>query len=167
MVHVMSKTDSDKRKTSRPGSSQAGNKQAGGKHAGGKAVSGKAFADKNVADKNAADSADKRGEQARPTRDTGKSTRGSKANVGKKPAAADAPELRPLPPQAKGDKLVEDEKLQKVLARSGLGSRREMEVASDDVKTVQDIKRPLQARQLQSPQRLPATQRPSAAPSDH
>jgi len=129
MVHVMSKTDSDKRKTSRPGSSQAGNKQAGGKHAGGKAVTGKAFADKNVADKRAADAADKRGEQARPTRDTGKSTRGSKANVGKKPAAADAPELRPLPPQAKGDKLVEDEKLQKVLARSGLGSRREMEVA--------------------------------------
>lgn len=169
MVHVMSKTDSDKRKTSRPASSKpsngkpAGNKDAAGKFRSGKdaagkssagktgagktgtgkVVAGKAGAGKAVAGKSGSGKAefaktsavgskagDNAAEQtlARPSRDTGKTTRGSKANVGKK-ATVDAPELRPLPPQAKGDKLLEDEKVQKVLARSGLGSRREMEVA--------------------------------------
>ncbi len=151
MVHVMSKTDSDKRKTSRPAASKpsngkpAGTKDAAGKFRSGKDAAGKSGAGKVAAGKTgtgkaatgkvatakaAASKAAEGAEQAaaRPSRDTGKSTRGSKANVGKKPVA-EAPELRPLPPQAKGDKLLEDEKVQKVLARSGLGSRREMEAA--------------------------------------
>ncbi|MGO2501732.1 MAG: S4 domain-containing protein, partial [Cobetia marina] len=111
----MSKTDTDKRKASR---------QNDGKSTTGKAFAGGKATDSKAAGKHAASK-----DGAQPRRDMGKSTRGSKANVGKKPAAAEAPELRPLPPQAKGDKLADDEKLQKVLARSGLGSRREMEVA--------------------------------------